>query len=154
MTSQSVLLTIWVLISILILAYSVLNAVSLLSLEARVNAIDKNDGNTPLKILVNNWDIVIVSTLGVFMLLSLFIEGVREWYYNHVGTTAFLFITMVLLSAGIIVLKRIILAKKYWKCNDDNTACVRDTSGGTDYTTDDCDGDCGTPAPPPPSPPS
>lgn len=144
MTSQTILLTIWVVISILILGYSILNAVSLLSLETRVQKIDKNDGNTPLKIVVKNWDIVLASTVILLLIMSLFIDDIRGWYYNHIFSTTFLFLLVVVLCVVGILLKRIVFAQKYWKC--DGASCVRDTSGGTEYTTSDCKGEC-TPSP-------
>jgi hypothetical protein len=101
-----ILLYIWVVISCLILALSILNLVSNYSLEKRVDALDDKISTNPLVILLNNWDIVLASLIGFLTLSTLLFDGVRSFVRKNAIFAAGIYSTVILLCVVGVIYRR------------------------------------------------
>jgi hypothetical protein len=74
------LLTSWVLVSIFVLVLGVVNAVSIVTLEQRINDLDHKGLTTTISILKNNWTLLLLLFVGLCSLLPLLLPQLGKAY--------------------------------------------------------------------------
>jgi len=107
METQLLLLLIWVVLGVLIFILGVLNAVSIMTLETRLNQLDSQGGKTVWSIIISNWDIFVAGLLVSIFGLSFIFSNTRAWYNDNKSITFLIAFFVLGISMGVIAVKRI-----------------------------------------------
>ena len=109
--TNTILLSIWVVIGILVLIVGIINALSLTTISNAIKN-DSTDFKTTWNIISENWDIVVAVLIMLFMFSTIAFQTVRLWYKSNLLWAVLIFLTAAIISSILIVVKRLVLDKK------------------------------------------
>ena len=109
--TNTILLSIWVVIGILVLIVGIINALSLTTISNAIKN-DSADFKTTWDIISENWDIVVAVLIMLFMFSTIAFQTVTLWYKSNLLWAVLIFLTAAIISSILIVVKRLVLDKK------------------------------------------